>query len=43
MNFGNPIDPAIEWLIRAAIYTSCVYVWLCNYWLWIFLAEIVFA
>ena len=28
MNFGDPTDQAIEWLIVAAIHTSRLYVWL---------------
>ena len=31
MNLGDPTDPATEQLIRAAIYTNRLYVWLRNY------------
>ena len=37
MNFGYPNDPVMKYLIRAAIYTSRLYVWLRNYKLRIFL------
>ena len=36
MNFGYPNDPVMKYLIRAAIYTSRLYVWLRNYKLRIF-------
>ena len=31
MNFGDPTDQAIEYLIKAAIHISPLYVWLGNY------------